>query len=79
MCSGGLCHALPHEGEPCLNGIPGAGGYCAPGNVCDPATLTCGPGLPAGASCQGNQCASGLCDDGTCKRSDYQKNLNCTG
>jgi len=79
MCSGGLCYALPGEGEPCLNGIQGAGGYCRPGAVCDRATVTCGPGLPEGSSCTGSECANGICDDGTCRRSDYTKSLNCTG
>jgi hypothetical protein len=79
MCSGGLCYALPGDGEACLNGIPGAGGYCAPGTVCDRTSVVCGPGLPEGASCQGTECASGICDNGTCKRSDYQKSLSCTG
>jgi len=79
MCSGGLCYALPGEGEACLNGVPGAGGYCQPGLACDRTTLTCGPGAPEGSTCKGSECASGICDDGTCRRSDYMKSLNCTG
>jgi len=79
MCSGGLCYALPGEGEACLNGIQGAGGYCRPGTVCDRTTVVCGPGLPEGSACNGSECASGICDAGTCRRSDYMKSLNCTG
>jgi hypothetical protein len=79
LCSGGMCYALPAEGEPCLNGIQGAGGFCEPGSVCDFATVICGPGLPEGAACKEGQCESGVCVDGVCKRSDYDQTLNCTG
>jgi len=79
LCSGGLCYTLPAEGEPCLNGIQGAGGFCEAGSVCDPTTVTCGPGRAFGDACQEGQCESGVCLDGICRESDYQDNLNCTG
>jgi hypothetical protein len=79
LCSGGMCVALGAEGEPCANAVQGAGGYCVPGSVCDRTTLTCGPGLAEGEACMDGQCETGLCLDGTCQKSDYQKNLNCTG
>lgn len=79
MCTGGICRGYPAEGEACLNGIPGAGGYCAPGAVCDPVTVTCGPGPTLGEPCKDGECTTGLCLDGTCQSSDYQKKLNCTG
>jgi hypothetical protein len=79
MCSGGMCVALGAEGEPCANAVQGAGGYCVPGSVCDPMTLICGPGRAQGEACTEGQCETGVCLDGTCQKSDYQKNLNCTG
>lgn len=79
ICSGGICVALGQEGEPCANAIQGAGGYCAPGSICDRITLTCGPGLAEGATCTEGQCEGGVCLDGTCQKSDYQRNMNCTG
>jgi hypothetical protein len=80
MCTGGICHRWPEAGEPCLNAIPGAGGFCAPRSACDIATLTCAPGLANGAPCQQpNECGSGICLDDACQASDYQSNLNCTG
>jgi hypothetical protein len=79
MCTGGICRAFPAEGETCLNGVQGAGGFCKPGAVCDRTTVTCGPGLPEGAACTEGQCDSGVCVDSVCKKSDYEQNLNCTG
>lgn len=80
MCVGGVCERLPGMGEECLNAVAGAGGFCAPRTVCDRVTLTCGPGLENGASCQeSNECASGICVDDTCESSDFEQNLNCTG
>jgi hypothetical protein len=80
LCVGGICQRLPDLGEPCLNGVPGAGGYCRAGTVCDRTALTCGPGLDAGAACRSTgECAHGLCDNGVCVSSDFEKNLNCTG
>jgi hypothetical protein len=79
LCSGGTCVALGQEGEPCANGIQNAGGYCAPGSICNRTTLICGPGLAEGATCTEGQCDTGVCLDGTCQKSDYQKNMNCTG
>ncbi|HEU4581156.1 MAG TPA: hypothetical protein VFS67_23020 [Polyangiaceae bacterium] len=79
MCVGGSCKALPEQGEPCLNGIPGAGGYCKSGS-CDPVTLTCGAGPGLGDACSDTKkCETGVCLDGTCARSDWQRNLNCLG
>jgi hypothetical protein len=80
LCTGGMCHGFPEHGEPCLNAVPGAGGFCAPRSVCDVATLTCAPGLENGTPCQDpNDCASGVCADDTCKASDFESRLNCTG
>jgi hypothetical protein len=79
MCVGGTCVALGQDGEDCVNGIPGAGGYCAPGFVCDRVTLICGPGTAGGEACVDGQCETGVCRNGTCQVSDYHKNLNCTG
>lgn len=82
LCVGGTCRALPARGEQCLNGIPGAGGSCRSGDVCDTATIVCGPGLDHGAACttgDPGKCASELCVDGVCAASDFQQNLNCTG
>lgn len=82
LCVGGTCRALPARGEQCLNGIPGAGGYCRSGDVCDTTTIICGPGLDNGVSCttgDPGKCASKLCVDGVCAVSDFQQNLNCTG
>jgi hypothetical protein len=80
LCTGGICKRLPSVGEPCLNGVPGAGGFCAAGSVCDPATLNCGPGLEEGAACkESGNCAHGVCLDGKCAKSDFAKSLNCTG
>ncbi len=80
MCVGGTCRRLPDSGEPCLNGVPGAGGYCRAGTSCDVSTLLCGPPITTGGACsQTLQCASGVCIDGECAPSDWQRNLNCTG
>jgi hypothetical protein len=79
MCVGGMCTALGAEGEACVNGVQGSGGYCVPGSVCDRTTLTCGPGRAEGEACKEGECETGLCLDGTCQKSDYQRNLNCTG
>jgi hypothetical protein len=82
LCVGGACTALPARGERCLNGIPGAGGSCRSGDVCDTTTIICGPGLENGAACaagESGKCASKLCVDGVCAASDFQQNLNCTG
>jgi len=80
MCTGGICRALPGPGETCLNGVPGAGGFCRPGLACDRTTLVCGDALEVGAACgDAAQCASGVCVDDVCVRSDWQRNLNCTG
>jgi hypothetical protein len=79
MCVGGTCVALGRDGEACVNGIPGAGGHCAPGFVCDRVALTCGPGPTEGEPCMAGQCETGVCLDGVCKKSDYQKSMNCTG
>jgi hypothetical protein len=79
MCSGGVCYDLPAEGEECLNGVPGAGGYCEAGSVCDRTTLVCGPGRAEGEACQDGECESGVCLDGICAKSDFTDNLNCTG
>lgn len=80
MCVGGFCRAFPDPGEPCLNAIPGAGGYCRADSTCDVATLTCGPSLDIGDACSDTQrCASGVCIDGACSPSDWQQNLNCMG
>jgi hypothetical protein len=79
MCVGGMCEALGADGEACAAGVQGAGGYCAPGFVCDRTTLTCGTGRAEGEACKEGECATGLCLDGVCKKSDYQNNLNCTG
>jgi hypothetical protein len=80
MCSGGLCHRLPAEGEECLNGIPGAGGFCAPGYVCNASTLLCGAGPITGEACSSDgDCSEGVCRDGVCASSDFLKSLNCTG
>ncbi len=79
MCVGGTCRALPAEGESCLNGVPGAGGFCRSG-TCDRQTLICAPGGAEGQACSETQkCASGVCLQGTCARSDWQRNLNCVG
>jgi hypothetical protein len=79
MCVGGTCRELPGEGEPCLNAVPGAGGFCRSG-ACNVATLTCGPGAAEGEACSDTRkCASGVCISGSCARSDWQRNLNCTG
>jgi hypothetical protein len=79
MCVGGTCVAFGAPGEACVNGVQGAGGYCAPGSVCDRTTLTCGPGPAEGEACTEGQCESGVCIDAVCKKSDYDRNLNCTG
>jgi hypothetical protein len=80
LCSGGICQTLPDEGEPCLNGVPGAGGFCRSNSTCDRATLVCGPGGSLGDPCSDKAgCATGLCLDGTCVASDFPDNLNCTG
>jgi hypothetical protein len=82
LCVGGTCRALPARGEQCLNGIPGAGGSCRSGDVCDTTTIICGPGLDNGAACttgEPGKCASKLCVAGVCAASDFQQNLNCTG
>jgi hypothetical protein len=82
MCIGGTCRALPAHGETCLNAVPGAGGFCRSHDACDVATLTCGPGLGNGATCttgDPGKCASGLCVDGACAATDFQRNMNCTG
>ena len=82
MCVGGRCERLPAIGEECLNGIPGAGGFCAPRSVCNAGTLVCEPGLEDGSACQeaeAGECASGVCVDGTCAASDFEQSLNCTG
>lgn len=80
LCVGGVCRRLPEMGEPCLNAVSGAGGFCAPRSVCDRDTLTCGPGLENGTTCQeSNDCASGICVVGTCESSDFERSLNCTG
>ncbi len=80
LCTGGTCQPLPDVGEECLNGVPGAGGYCRSKSVCDPVTLVCGPGLEVGEACRDSaECSSGLCDDGECISSDFASNLNCTG
>ncbi len=80
MCVGGTCRRFPEPGEPCLNGIPGAGGFCAPRSVCDRVELTCRAGLENGAPCaQPDECASGICPDGRCEYSDFTRSLNCTG
>jgi hypothetical protein len=80
LCVGGICRRLPGVGEPCLNGVPGAGGFCAAGSVCDRVTVTCAPGLEEGAACKDSgNCAKGLCLDAKCVDSDFAKNLNCTG
>jgi hypothetical protein len=82
MCIGGVCRAFPEHGEACLNAVPGAGGFCRARDACDVATLTCGPGLDASATCTDgapDRCASGVCVDGACAATDFQRNLNCMG
>ena len=80
MCVGGICRAWPGPGESCLNGVPGAGGFCRPGLACNKTTLICGDPLAVGEACsEPTQCTSGLCVDDVCVRSDWQRNLNCTG
>ena len=80
MCTGGICRRLPGPGETCLNAIPGAGGFCQAGLSCNRSTLLCGDPLEVGAACSdAAQCASGVCVDAACVRSDWQRNLNCTG
>ena len=80
MCVGGFCRRLPEEGEPCLNGIQGAGGYCRNGAACNASTLICGSAPALGEACsETRNCGSGVCMDGTCVSSDWQRNLNCTG
>lgn len=80
MCIGGSCQAFPDRGEPCLNAIPGAGGYCGADSSCDVMTLTCAPGIDIGGVCSDTQkCATGVCIEGVCTSSDWQRNLNCVG
>jgi hypothetical protein len=80
MCVGGTCKAFPDSGEPCLNAVPGAGGYCAADSACDVTTLTCGPGPAIGGDCSEiRKCSSGVCVDNVCASSDWQRNLNCVG
>jgi hypothetical protein len=80
MCVGGICRRLPEEGEPCLNGIPGAGGYCRNGAACNASTLICGAAPTLGEACsETRKCGNGVCIDGECVRSDWQRNLNCMG
>jgi hypothetical protein len=62
-----------------LNGIPGAGGFCAAGSVCDRTTLICGAGQALGEACKDGECEQGVCRDGVCETSDFLDNLNCTG
>jgi hypothetical protein len=80
QCIGGLCKVLPGEGESCLNGIPGAGGFCKPGTACDRSTLTCGPPLEEGVACrEPAECTSGTCMGGKCTKPEFTRALNCTG
>jgi len=80
MCVGGFCRALPGPGEPCLNGIQGAGGYCRTEDVCNVSTLLCDPGPALGEVCsEARACASGVCIENVCTASDWQRNLNCVG
>jgi hypothetical protein len=79
LCSGGFCHRLPKEAEECLNAVQGAGGFCAVGFVCDASSLLCRPGPTLGQECGDEGCSEGVCLDGTCTRSDFLENLNCTG
>jgi hypothetical protein len=56
------CAPAPGQDEPC-----GPDGICAPGFGCDFKRNTCQPRSPDGADClDGDQCASGLCESGTC-------------
>jgi hypothetical protein len=80
LCVGGICRRLPEEGETCLNGVPGAGGFCRNGAACNASTLICGAAPALGEACsETRKCGSGVCIDSTCVRSDWQQNLNCMG
>lgn len=87
ICNGGLCMELPGPGEPCMNAIPGAGGFCQPGSACDVPTLTCGAPLAEGETCrESGQCASRSCGclppsclRNVCAKADFMQHLSCTG
>lgn len=84
MCIGGTCRTKPSEGQACLNAIPGAGGFCADGFVCNKQLLVCEarPKNDAGTKCNSPEdCKSNQCDlsTQTCKAYDFSKYLSCTG
>ena len=84
MCIGGTCKTKPGDGAPCLNAVPGAGGFCADGFTCNVQSLVCEPRPKddVGQRCTGpDDCLSKSCDvsKGTCAAYDFTKYLNCTG
>lgn len=84
MCIGGICQKKPVEGEACLNGVKGAGGFCADGFQCNEDSLICEarPAADEGLKCNSPaDCKSGNCDlaTQTCKAYDFTKYLNCSG
>jgi hypothetical protein len=82
LCVGGVCHALPTAGEACLNGVPGAGGFCAAGHACNPSTLVCEAnptgGDDTGRACNTDaDCLSQRCEGKKCLAYDFTKQINC--
>lgn len=82
MCVGGVCRALPGDGQACLNAVPGAGGFCAPGASCDPNTLICVAASvgenDAGRPCNTDlDCISRRCEGKKCVAYDFSMHINC--
>lgn len=87
VCSRGRCAQLPGLDEPCLDAVPGSGGFCRAGSACDVSTLICGAPLAEGETCrESGQCASRSCGcappsclRNICAKADFTQHLSCTG